>query len=88
MFATCLWRRRDVAYGVTAAAALVGLMVNPVAAVTDVLDPLRPLSPFRWAQAFEPLRTGFDAALLVVLAGTAAMVRAAATAFERRDLAP
>lgn len=86
LLATCLWRRRGVAYGVAAAVAVVGFLINSLAAVTDVLDPLRPLSPFRWAQAFEPLRTGFDAALLVVLAGTAALVWAAAAAFERRDL--
>lgn len=85
MLPTCVWRR-GVAYGLTAAAP-VGFVVNSVAAVTDVVDPLRPLSPFWWAQAFDPLRTPFDATLLVVWAATAAVVGAEAAAFERRDIA-
>jgi ABC-2 type transport system permease protein len=78
--------RKGVAYATAAGSLIVAYLVDTLAKAVDLLRPLRPLSPFRWALGDQPLRTGFHPLMLLpfVLAGL--FVVAASVAFERRDL--
>jgi ABC-2 type transport system permease protein len=79
--------RRAVAIGVAAASAVAAYLVNSLAALVDVLVPVKQASPFYHYVASDPLRHGLaldHVAFLVVLASVAAAL--AALAFDRRDL--
>jgi len=80
-------RHRASAIGVPAALAAVGYLVAGLAGLADWLSPFRYLSPFHYAGR-APLESGVDASGLIVLAiVTVVLVGAAATLFQRRDMA-
>jgi hypothetical protein len=61
--------------------------VNALAAQVSGLDPMRPLSPFRWYLDPDPLTTPLRPVNVLVLIGIAAVAFVAAlVAFDRRDL--
>jgi ABC-2 type transport system permease protein len=78
---------RGQATGVATAVAVATFMLNYLAALVDLLGPLRWLSPFHYAGTTEVLSSGMDwaksgALVLLFAVCTAASVRA----FERRDI--
>jgi ABC-2 type transport system permease protein len=80
--------RRVVANAVAGGLAVFFMIVNALAPSVDALQPLRPLSPFRWYLEPEPLRSGLSLPGVAVLAGIAiAGYAIAQIAFRRRDLA-
>ncbi|HTG48635.1 MAG TPA: ABC transporter permease subunit [Actinomycetota bacterium] len=80
--------RRVWAIAVAAGIAVVTYILNAVAPTVSALEPLRPLSPFRWYLEPDPLVTGFHPANAAVLLGIAAVGYAIAfVGFTRRDLA-
>jgi len=79
--------RRGAAVGVTAAAAAAAYLVNSLAGIVDLLEPLRPFTPFYHYESPDPLRHGLSpghTAVLVAVAVVAAAV--AAVALDRRDV--
>ena len=61
--------------------------MNLFGLTVSALEPFRPLSPFRWALAPDPLTTGLHPANVAVLLGIALVATAlAVVAFERRDV--
>lgn len=80
--------RRGVAIGVATAGAVAAFLVNSLASLVDVLEPVRKASPFYHYAVSDPLRHGLSpghVAFLVVLAAPAGTL--AVLGFERRDLA-
>jgi ABC-2 type transport system permease protein len=79
--------RRGIAIGLASASAVASYLVNSLAVLVDVLEPIRKLSPFYHYAASDPLREGLAVwhsgflALIAVVGATLAVV-----AFERRDL--
>jgi beta-exotoxin I transport system permease protein len=83
----CATGRRGLSNGITGAVATLSYVVNVVGPVVPRLHPLRPLSPFRWYFAPDPLVSGLAFVNVLVLAGiTAAAYGLGWFAFERRDL--
>ncbi|MGE5227462.1 MAG: ABC transporter permease subunit [Planctomycetaceae bacterium] len=79
--------RRVLANSVAGGYAVLSLIVNALAPSVTVLEPLRPLSPFRWYLDPDPLTGGLHVANVCVLAGIAIVGYAVAlVVFERRDL--
>jgi ABC-2 type transport system permease protein len=79
---------RPLALGVTAAFAVVSYLVWALSAGVDVLDPVLPLSPFRWFADPQPLSHGTDPVNVAVLAAIPVVAYAVAHAtFVRRDIA-
>lgn len=78
--------RRGAAVGITAALAVAAYLVNSLAGIVDVLEPLRPLTPFFHYEDPDPLHHGLAPAHLAVLLAIAVVAAgAAAIAFDRRD---
>lgn len=79
--------RTGLGRGVAAAAALAAYLLSSLADLVDGLRPFRALSPWYHALGIDPISTGFDVGHLAVLPVlTAALVVAAMTAYDRRDL--
>jgi len=79
--------RRGMAIGVPAAFGVATFFVNGLAPLSSVLEAWRPLTPFYYYNALEPIRNGLDPAhTLVLVALTAILGIAAVLSFERRDL--
>jgi ABC-2 type transport system permease protein len=79
--------RRGTAVATTGTLAGVAYIVNLFGLTVSALEPFRPLSPFRWALAPDPLTTGLHPANVAVLLGIALVATAlAVVAFERRDV--
>ncbi|GAB3419968.1 ABC-2 transporter permease [Flindersiella endophytica] len=80
--------RRSAVLAVTLGFAVVSYLVRAVGVQVDLIHDLRWLSPFYYYLGGDPLREGFDAVGLLVLAGVSVLfVAIAAVAFERRDVA-
>lgn len=80
--------RRTLALGITSALAVLTYLVWAMGSSVPALDPLQPLSPFRWFADPQPVSGGTDPLNVVVLAAIAAVAYAIAhAAFLRRDLA-
>jgi len=78
---------RGSSVGVAAALGVAAYFLNALTPVVRALEPLRRLSPFYYYIGADPLRNGLNPAHAAVLAGlVVALVAAAATAFERRDI--
>ena len=68
--------------------ALVAFIVNLFGTTATWLEPLRPLSPFYYYSASEPIVNGLDPTHALVLFGLTVVALAVALwRFERRDLA-
>lgn len=79
---------RALSIGVSVAILVVTYFVNALGPLVDVLDRLRPLSPFYYYLSNDPLKNGLDVGHAAVLAVIAVLGFAAAlVAFEARDLA-
>jgi len=79
---------KGLAIGVPSGFALVAFVVNLFGATVSWLEPVRPLSPFYYYAASEPIVHGLDTVHALVLAGVAVVaVMVALWRFERRDLA-
>jgi ABC-2 type transport system permease protein len=79
---------RAIANAVAGGLAVVSFIVHAIGPTVDWVQPLRPLSPFRWYQEPSVLTGGVHAANLAVLAGIAVVCYAIAfVTFDRRDLA-
>jgi ABC-2 type transport system permease protein len=78
---------RAAAIAAAAVLAIASWLLDGLGQAVDVLDPLRPLSPYYQALGRNPLRTGalWDAWLILVIA-TAVLSLTAAVGLERRDL--
>ncbi len=84
----CATGRRGLAIGITAAAAVAAYLINSLAPLVGLLDPVQKLSPFYYYAAQNPLRAGLDPLHLLVLLAIAAVGAAgSALAVRRRDLA-
>jgi ABC-2 type transport system permease protein len=80
--------RRTLGNAVAGAIAVVSLVVNALAAQVSGLDPIRPLSPFRWYLEPDPLTSPLEQVNVLVLVGIAVVAFVVAlVAFDRRDLA-
>jgi len=80
--------RRSLANAVAGAIAVISLVLNALAAQVSALDPIRPLSPFRWYLDPDPLTTPLQPVNVLVLVGIAVVAFLLALfAFDRRDLA-
>lgn len=80
--------RRGIAIGIPAAVGVATYLVNGLAPLSDVLEFWRPISPFYYYNAEQPIRSGLDLGHAgALLALTALLSFAAVIAFERRDLA-
>jgi ABC-2 type transport system permease protein len=78
---------RRSANGVGLALLVGGWFLNTAGAAIETLDPVRAVSPFRWADASEVLVHGMDPWRPAALLATAAVLAAAgARAFARRDI--
>jgi len=83
----CATGRRGLAIGITAAAAVAAYLVNSLAPLVDLLDPVQKLSPFYHYAAQNPLRAGLDPLHLLVLLAIAAVAAAGSVlVFRLRDL--
>jgi ABC-2 type transport system permease protein len=79
---------RSRAVGITSALAVVAYLVWAMASTVDWLQPLLPLSPFRWFADPQPVSNGTELANVIVLVAIPALAYAIAlAAFRRRDLA-
>lgn len=79
--------RRGMAIGIPAAFGVATYLVNGLAPLSSVLEFWRPLSPFYYYNAEQPIRNGLDPGHTIVLAAVTAILGVAAVlAFERRDL--
>lgn len=79
---------RAIGAAVSAAIAVVSVIVNALAPSVDILRPIRPLSLFRWYQNPDPLTGGLhlpNVMVLVVVAIVGYVI--AHVTFQRRDLA-
>jgi ABC-2 type transport system permease protein len=76
------------AIGITSALAVAAYLVWAMASSVDWLEPLLPLSPFRWFADPQPVSDGTELVNVVVLVGIPVVAYAIAlVAFRRRDLA-
>jgi ABC-2 type transport system permease protein len=83
----CASGHKGLAMGLTGAFAAAAFIVNVLAPSVSALQPLRPLSPFRWYLEPDPLLTGVHVEnVLVLLAVTAIALVIGYVTFERRDL--
>lgn len=82
------WRGgRGAAIGVSAALLVSSYLLNSLAGVVDVLEPIRWMSPFYWFARNDVVRNGLAATDIVVLIGiTGVLVWLSVLAFDRRDL--
>lgn len=79
--------RRATAIAVASTVAVVGFVLESLAQVTDVLSPVRWLSPYHYVNGNIPMLHGLRAVDVAVLLGlTAAASVAGLLAFDRRDL--
>ena len=79
--------RRGVARGVAAALAVAAYLLSSLADLVGWLKPIRPASPWYHTLGVDPLAAGFlPLHLLVIVVMTAAVIGAAVTAFDRRNL--
>lgn len=79
--------RRGVAVATAGTVAAASYLLNLFGVTVEALEPLRPISPFRWALDPDALTTGLHAANLGVLLGIALVATVlAVVAFERRDV--
>lgn len=79
---------RALAIGVTSALAVLTYLVWALAPSVDALEPVLPLSPFRWFADPQPVSNGTEAVNVVVLAAISIVAYAIAhVTFRRRDLA-
>ena len=73
--------------GLTGTFAAAAFIVNVLAPSVSALQPLRPLSPFRWYLEPDPLLTGVHVEnVLVLLVVTTIALAVGYVTFERRDL--
>jgi ABC-2 type transport system permease protein len=87
LVAGALTGSRVAAIGIGLVVSIVGFFVNALAPLSDVLEPLRPLSPHYHYIGYDPLSAGLDVGhALVLVVASLVLVAAAAVAFERRDL--
>ena len=77
---------RGLLFGAVAALALALFLVDSLGVVTQVVEPLRVVSPFRWSLGDDPLRHGFHPLMLPTLIACPLVVWAASMVLERRDL--
>lgn len=83
----CVTGHRGFANGITGAVATITYALNVLGPAVEALQPLRPLSPFRWYLEPDPLVSGVTAVNIVVLVAITAVGYATAwSSFERRDL--
>ena len=76
------------AIGLTIAIAVASYFLNGLGAIVDVLEPVRPLSPFFWYLGdTAPLARGFGAGDLFLAVGSVIGLAVAIWRFETRDLA-
>jgi ABC-2 type transport system permease protein len=79
--------RRGLAVGAASAFGVLAFLINGFAPLVDAISWLKYLSPFYYYTGSDPIGNGVDLVdVLVLAAGTAALVLAAALAFPRRDL--
>jgi ABC-2 type transport system permease protein len=79
--------QRGLARGLATVLAVAAYLVSALGSLADVLEPVRPLSPWWHALGVLPLETGWHPVrLLGVLALTVATAAAGAWAFDRRDV--
>ncbi|MDJ0336204.1 ABC transporter permease subunit [Salinibacterium sp. G-O1] len=79
--------RRSIATVAGAGVAVLGYVINAVAAQSSDLEGARAISPYAWAFRNTPLVDGFDAGGLVLLVGvSAALTVVAVFALRRRDV--
>lgn len=80
--------RRGMAIGIPAAVGVATYFLNGLAPLSDVLEFWRPISPFYYYNAAQPIRNGLDIGHVAVLLGLTLILSVwAVLAFERRDLA-
>ncbi|HEX6262094.1 MAG TPA: ABC transporter permease subunit [Actinomycetota bacterium] len=80
--------RRGMAIGIPAAVGVATYLVNGLAPLSDALEFWRPLSPFYYYAADQPIRSGIDLGDAgILLALSVILGIAAVLAFDRRDLA-
>ena len=83
----CATGNRGMSISLAAVAAIVAYLVNAMAPVIDLLEPLSRLSPFYYYIDSDPLVNGLNLVHAAVLVALAAVLLAASTVtFERRDL--
>jgi ABC-2 type transport system permease protein len=83
----CATGRRGLAIAITSAAAVAAYLLNSLAPLVDLPDPVQKVSPFYYYVGDNPLRSGLDPLHVLVLLGIAAVGAAAAVvAVRRRDL--
>ncbi len=76
------------AIGITIAVAVAAYFLNGLGAIVDVLEPVRPLSPFFWYLGdTAPLARGFGVGYLFLAVGAVIGLAIAMWRFETRDLA-
>ncbi len=76
------------AAGITAGVAVGSFLLNGLGSLVDILQPVRPLSPFYWYLGdTPPFAHGLSFGYLLLGIGAAACVLLAITRFEHRDLA-
>jgi beta-exotoxin I transport system permease protein len=84
----CATGRKSTAFAVTGVVAVATYVLNVLAPSVSSLEWSRPLSPFRWYLAPDPLTTGLHAAnVTVLIAITTVSTAFAFWSFRRRDLA-
>lgn len=84
----CATGRRALALGIAAGYAVFGFIINSLAVSVSALQPLRPLSFFRWYLDPDPLVTGVHAENVLVLLGVIVVSMVVAfVSLDRRDLA-
>jgi ABC-2 type transport system permease protein len=78
---------RGLGIAVASAVAFVGYLVDGLGKVIDWLEPIRPLSPWRWYYGNDPLSNGLGATETIVLLAVAALLLILGVlAFRRREL--
>jgi ABC-2 type transport system permease protein len=78
---------RSIGMAIAGGYAFLGYLVEGLGKSVDWLGNLRPISPWNWFGADDPLLTGFTAGALVVFAAVCLAVAALGlVAFQRRDL--
>ncbi|MGE5690373.1 MAG: ABC transporter permease subunit [Pseudomonadota bacterium] len=77
---------RALAIAIPTAVVVAAYLVDGLANLVDVLEPLAPFSPWHWYIEGEPLRHGVRAGAFLLLATAAVLTAVSVTAFRRRDL--
>jgi ABC-2 type transport system permease protein len=79
--------KRSLATGIAAGVAVAGYLIDSLSKVVDVLEPLRPLTIWRWYDGHQPLTDGIDpVGMSVLILLSVILVVAAIVLFERRDV--